>query len=445
MNHTETSPSFWERNKVLNKGFLVAILILLMLIPGMFVSNLVTERQKRQESVVSEVSSKWAGQQTIVGPILMLPYKDYYKGTDGIVRETKKTAFILPDELHVNGSMDPQEKKRSLYSVMLYRSKLQLTGKFNMLPLQALQIPPDLVLWNEARLAITMGDLRGIEDQVHLDWNGAKLMLDAGIPENNLLKSGLSIPVAVNAQDQYTFSLNLNVRGSGLLYFTPVGKTTDVTLSANWKDPAFDGQYLPSTSTVTDKNFTASWKILPLSRSFPQAWRENGKNLAESAFGVRLIQPVDGYAKTFRSVKYAILFIALTFVCFFFLEIMQKRQVHPLQYLLVGFALIIFYTLLLSISEYAGFNIAYLIASLATVSLITLYASSIFKSGKTALGFGISLAGLYGYIFILIQSEDYALLFGSIGLFIIIAIIMYYSRKIDWYGVSRPHTGAPSL
>jgi inner membrane protein len=435
--NTNAALTFWECNRVLIKGFLVGFLILIMLVPAALVNELVRERQKRQEEVVAEVSSKWADSQTVAGPILMLPYKYTEKTGEGKWTEHTGMTYILPDELKINGSMEPTEKKRSLYSVLLYRSDLKLTGKFNQLPLQQLRVPAETVLWNEARLVLNISDVRGIEDQVALKWNDTTQNMDAGVPANNQIKEGLSAQVAVNAQSQSTFSINISLRGSGHLYFTPVGKITEMDLSANWKDPAFDGQYLPVTSEITDKSFKAHWKIMPLSRSYPQAWKDNTQELDKAAFGVRLIQPVDGYAKTNRSVKYAILFIALTFTCFFFLEILQKKQVHPLQYLLVGMALTIFYTLLLSISEYTGFNIAYLIASSATVSLIGLYAWSMFRSGKTALGFTFAIALLYTYIFVLIQSEDYALLFGSIGLFAIIAILMYYSRRIDWYGTSR--------
>jgi inner membrane protein len=239
----------------------------------------------------------------------------------------------------------------------------------------------------------------------------------------------------VDAQTPVNFSMHIDLRGSERLYFTPVGKTTEATLKAPWKDPAFDGQYLPTeTPNVNDKGFTAKWKILPVSHAFPQQWKDKGVTLTDAAFGAKLIQPVDGYAKTERSVKYAILFIALTFTIFFFLEILKRNHIHPLQYLLVGFALSIFYTLLLSISEYTGFNIAYLIATAATITLIGLYVRSIFREMKTAIGFTSALGALYGYIFILVQLQDYALLFGSIGLFVIVAIMMYYSGKIDWYG-----------
>ncbi|MFT4094485.1 MAG: cell envelope integrity protein CreD [Niabella sp.] len=260
------------------------------------------------------------------------------------------------------------------------------------------------------------------------------LMLIPAVFLQNLVSERQQRQQEVINDAENTFAVNLKLKGSENLYFTPVGKTSIVNLSSKWKTPAFDGQYLPAPYSINDNGFTARWKVLQVSRNYPQAWLSGGYDLESAAFGVRLIQPADNYSKTDRSVKYAILFIALTFTVFFFLEIIQKRQIHPLQYLLVGFSLCIFYTLLLSISEYTGFNPAYLIAAPATVSLIGLYVWGIFKKAKVALAFIVALGGLYTYIFILIQLQDYALLFGSIGLFLIIAVLMYFSRKIDWYG-----------
>jgi inner membrane protein len=241
--------------------------------------------------------------------------------------------------------------------------------------------------------------------------------------------------VQVDSQQKIAFSISLKIKGSSFLYFTPTGKTTVASVSSTWKHPSFDGQYLPSQpATVSENGFSAQWKILQVSRSYPQVWTDaNEFDINKSAFGVKLLQPTDGYAKTQRSVKYAIMIIALTFTIFFFVEIFQKRRVHPLQYILVGIALCVFYTLLLSISEYIGFNGAYAIASLATVSLIGLYVLGIFKKLQIAAGFATALGALYTYIFVLIQLQDYALLFGSVGLFVILAVIMYFSRKIDWY------------
>lgn len=435
---TETFPTFWERNKILIKGFLIGFLILIMLIPTAFLFSLVRERQNRQEEVISEVSNKWASQQTIKGPILLVPYKTEETNDQGKLVQVIRNAYFLPDVLTIDGNLKPEERHRSLYNVTLYKSDLVLSGEFHPLPVQKLQLAPENMLWNDAHLLLGINDARGLEDEVSLMWNNTTQQLEAGVPENNVLKEGLSVPVSIDSQKATSFAINIHLKGSSYLYFTPVGKTTDVTIQSSWKDPAFDGAYLPTqTPVVANNGFTAKWKVLQVSRNYPQFWKEENYKLDSSAFGVKLLQPTDSYAKTDRSVKYAILFIALTFIIFFFLEIFQKKQIHPLQYLLVGFALSIFYTLLLSISEYTGFNIAYLIASTATVGLIGLYVWGIFRQIKITLGFTVALGALYTYIFILIQLQDYALLFGSIGLFIILAIIMYYSRKIDWYGMGK--------
>jgi inner membrane protein len=433
--NTTPSDSVWDRNRTLLKGLLIGFLILIMLIPQVFISNLVNEREQRRQQVVEEVSSKWATAQNITGPLLIVPY---VKANEKTHAPERRNAYFLPDQLKINGNLQPEVRKRSLYSVTLYHSDLELTGRFDALPLQKLQIDPSEVLWNEVKLAVGIDDARGLEEEVMLHWNNAATAMEAGVPENGVVNDGLS--TVVNAQAGGAFSLHIKLKGSEYLHFTPVGKTTEVTLQSPWKDPKFEGQYLPSQQAdVTDKGFVAKWKIMQVSRSYPQYWTRSDMQVRSSAFGVQLIQPTDNYAKTDRSVKYALLFIGLTFVVFFFIELLQKKQIHPLQYLMVGMALCIFYTLLLSISEYTGFDPAYLVAATATVSLIGIYVWSIFRNGKTAAGFTAALAGLYGYIYILIQLQDYALLFGSIGLFIILAVIMLYSRKIDWYNTGR-HT-----
>ncbi len=432
---TQQQPyGFWDNNRVLIKGILVGILILVMMIPQVFVSNLVYERQERQTQVVNEVSSKWAARQTITGPVLMLPYLD-----SGVVKQ----AYVLPEELKINGTLQPTQKKRSLYNVMLYSAKLTLDGRFSPVPLQKLGLHSDNIIWKDARIVVSLDDMHGLTDQVTLNWNGTNQQMEAGVPNNDIVDNGISIPVAIDPQNPSSFSINMSLRGSDHLNFVPAGKTTEVNLIASWKDPKFDGLYLPETSDITKDRFTAHWKIMPLTRSYPECWKSNHYDMHGAAFGVGLIQPVDGYAKTNRSVKYAILFIALTVTFFFFLEIIMRRKIHPIQYILVGMALTIFYTLLLSISEYTGFDVAYLIAAAATVGLISSYVWGIFKKIKTATMFTAALAGLYGYIYILIQLEDYALLFGSIGLFLILAIIMHYSRKVDWYGTKNKPADTP--
>jgi inner membrane protein len=430
---TTNTAGFAENNRSLLKGILIGVLILLMLIPAAFIGELVRERAQRQQQVVHEVSSKWAEPQTITGPILIIPYLEYEPQTDGTTLARRKMAYFLPDELKINGQVFPETRHRSLYEVTLYRSDLQLEGNFPKPDFAALKIEPKDVLWNEASIGVGLNDNRGLEDQVHLQWNANQHLMEAGRINNKLLPSALSSNVSCQPENGNKFSIRMKLKGSQELYFSPLGKITSVALKSTWADPAFDGKFLPESSDITTGGFNAHWKVLQTSTPYPRAWVKDHLPLSEMAFGVKLLQPTDNYAKTERTVKYAILFIGLSFTVFFFIEMLQKRQVHPLQYLLVGIALTVFYTLLLSISEYTGFNIAYAIASLATVGLIGSYVHSIFRKAGIALGFTIALAALYGYIFFLVQLQDYALLFGSVGLFIVVALAMYCSRSIDWY------------
>lgn len=436
VNHSAENNS----QRYLIKGSIIAALILILLIPASLLRNLVHEREERQRQVVTEVSSKWAGGQTLVGPVLAVPYNIVLKAADGRVMEQRKMAYFLPDALRIKGSVQPEERHRSLYTVALYRSGISLAGRFNALPLQSIGLTPEQMVWSDARLMLGLNDPRGLEEEVVLNWAGTSRPLEAGMPQNRLGIGGLSVPVSIDAQSSADFNINLKLKGSERLYFTPVGRTTEVSLQSPWKDPAFDGQYLPTTSTINPTGFESSWKVLHVARTYGQSWTGDGQpEILKSAFGVRLIQPTDGYAKTDRSVKYAILFIGLTFALAFFIELLQKRPVHPLQYLLVGAALCVFYTLLLSISEYTAFNTAYFIAATATVALISGYMWSLFAKLSVALTFAGVLGGLYGYIFILLQLQDYSLLFGSIGLFGILAALMYASRKVDWYGAGQKH------
>lgn len=438
MNTPQKDPwtnNFWNANRLTIKGIIVGILILVMLIPSAFIFNLVEERGARQDQIIREESSKWASAQNVTGPVLVIPYLEKWETSKGEIESTKKIAYVLPDQLKINGNIQPQKKHRSIYDITVYTSDIALEGSFGSIASYALNIPEENILLQEARLCIGISDFKGIEDQVDMTWDETQLIFNSGLPENDVIRNGLSVAMpATDMTTPHNFSMKLRLRGSDRLIFTPIGKTTLATLNSTWVDPSFDGNFLPTDKKISEAGFTANWKVQHLNRSYPQSWKEGRYNIDDSAFWVTLLQPVDSYAKTMRSVKYAILFIALTFGLYFFVEILQKRPVHPIQYILVGLALSVFYTLLLSISEYKQFNTAYAIAAAATITLITLYTKSLFNTWKVSLLFGGLLTMLYGFIFILIQLQDTALLFGSIGLFILLAIIMYYSRKIEWYG-----------
>jgi inner membrane protein len=235
----------------------------------------------------------------------------------------------------------------------------------------------------------------------------------------------------------HQLKLELDLKGSEQLFFTPVGKTTVVDLKSSWPTPAFNGTFLPDTHSVRTDGFDAHWKVLHLNRNYPQVFMDAAYNISYSSFGVDLIMPIDGYQKTTRSVKYAMLIILLTFLVFFFVEITQQKKIHPFNYIIVGFALCLFYTLLLSFSEYMEFSLAYLIATVMTVGAISYFIYYLFKGTRVFVAIGGMLALLYGFMFVLVQLESYALIIGSLGLFVVMCAIMNYTRRIDWYNLGK--------
>jgi inner membrane protein len=428
------------KNSILFKLFTIFVLVLLLLIPTALIKGLIGDRENTQNEAIREVSSKWAESQTVSGPFISIPFYKFIKepakkDTPERIIQIKDYIHILPTQLKIAGNLQPEKRNRGMYEIVVYNSKLSISGVFNTLDLKTLDIDPKNILFDKAEFIVGINDLRGIEKQVVLNWNQTNCYFNSGVTSNDVIESGINAKVSLDPSDkiQYQFNLDLDLKGSQFLYFTPVGKITDVNLTSSWKNPSFNGSFLPDTRTISQNGFSANWNILHLNRNYPQIWIGNVHKIENSNFGIDLLLPVDNYQKSYRSIEYAILFIGFTFLVFFFIEVLYKRFIHPIQYLLVGISLIIFYTLLLSISEHLVFNLAFILAAIATLLLITTYIQAILKSKNlTILIFGILLV-LYSFIFIIIQLQDYALLIGSIGIFIILSLFMYFSRKIDWY------------
>jgi inner membrane protein len=247
------------------------------------------------------------------------------------------------------------------------------------------------------------------------------------------------IPLSPTQKDS-RFSLELNLNGSEQLRFIPMGETTRVNLESTWPSPSFNGAFLPVSRQVSNNGFSATWNILHLNRNFPQFWVGNQYMVGESSFGLRLLITADIYQKSIRISKYAVMFIVFTFSAFFFSEVISRKRVHPIQYILIGLAIILFYVLLLSLSEHLNFDLAYILSAAAITTIITGYSRGILKSNYFALTvFGILIV-LYAYLYIVLQLEDYALLMGGIGLFMVLTTVMYITRKIDWYSLDKDQT-----
>lgn len=432
------------RDSVLLKLIVIGLLMLALLIPLAMVDGLVSERQARHQQAANEVAASWGLEQTLGGPVLTIPYIVRGKDAAGKVQTWKMMATFLPETLLVDGRIDPERRSRGIFEVAVYRTHLSWKGSFRHPDFSVWGIDREDVLWDEAEVSLGVPDMRGLRRGVRMTWAGQGLDLAPGGAVEGMWSRGLRTPVAglaaAEAGRAYPFAFDLTLDGSRSLQILPLGKQTTVKLTAPWPDPSFVGAYLPESRRITDKGFESTWSVPYFGRSYPQQWRSSEANtvapreaLDASAFGVDLFLAVDAYQKTERSLKYSILFLLLTFLTFFLYEVFNPFSLHPLQYLMVGSALCLFYLLLLSISEHATFGLAYAVASAATVVLIGGYSAAILRGRMRALGTAAALAGLYGYLYVLLQAEDYALLLGSVGLFAILAVVMFVTRRVDWY------------
>ncbi|WP_258103304.1 cell envelope integrity protein CreD [Marinoscillum sp. MHG1-6] len=444
------------KNTISIKLILILSLILLLLIPTSYVKSLIEERETINQEANQEVRSKWANEQTINGPIISIPllyefdkevekevkFKDGKEIRTEIVKEIIKheetrLLHILPEELYVDGTLKTEQLHRGIYDIIVYRSDSKIEGHFIINP----DIDPKglkSIHWNKAFLTLGISDLRGINEALKIEFNKQHLYPKPGSRIPQMVPSGITVELpdlSENLEKPIEFSLNLNLQGSGNISFVPVGGITKVKVQSEWSSPSFEGKFLPDSRSVSDSGFNSDWEILHLNRNFPQSWIDNkyASSLKNAAFGVNLILALDDYQKAMRSAKYAIMTIALTFLVFFLVEILNNRKIHPFQYTLVGLALCLFYVLLISISEHIDFNLAYAMSSMITIASICSYSLSVFKNKKLALVLLATLIGIYGFLFVTIQLADYALLMGSIGLSLILSTTMYFTRNINWY------------
>lgn len=435
---------------------LLGFLVLLLLIPTFMVRGLINERAFYQNDIVRGIAQSWGDRQSIGGPVLVVPYKwrekTQYTDNKNIVRteivEHIDNAYFLPETLKISGSVPSKILTRhGIFQVPVYEAQLQVEGRFLRPNFAALEIEEADVVWDKAFVLIKASQPKGLREGVTVDWNGSKTSVSPLIGTADLLGTNLSARVpmtgAKDVQD-FDFKFAIKAAGSQDLEFIPLGNDTQVHLESDWPHPNFSGDYLPTDRNVTEKGFTADWQVSGLGRNLPQQFKRGDirqESLIVPSFQTTFMKPVDIYQLSDRAAKYSVLFIFLTFLGFFLFEILGKLKVHPVQYLLVGFALCLFYLLLLSLSEHIAFAASYAIAATATVALITAYMSRLLRFRKTLLLSGV-LSGLYAYLYNLLQAEDGSLLMGSIGLFAILALVMFLTRKIDWYSVSETEVPA---
>ncbi|MDA3615588.1 cell envelope integrity protein CreD [Polluticaenibacter yanchengensis] len=427
-------------HSVLLKLGIILGIVLILLIPSTLIMGLVSERHMRSNEVKEEISAKWADPQLLSGLYLTVPYIEFVKLDSGKIRREEGTFILIPETLEVHDSINTEPKGRSLFNVLLYTSNSKFTGTFNY------KIPngvePQNVFWDRAVASFGISDFKGINKISKLTIGTQSLSMEPGGVDTRIAEKGLSTPVNLTGfseAEPLKFNLELSIKGSEQLHYLPLAANSSFYQKSNWSSPSFNG-YKVSSDYKIENGYTAEWHFNKASLPFTTTIQHN-LNDKELSFGVKLIQPTDHYNSTNRSIKYAILIIGLTFGLFFIFENVQKKQVHPIQYALIGLAMVVFYILLLAISEYTGFAIAYLIASSATVLLISSFIQGLLKSTKATITLAVFISFLYGFLFTLIQLEDTALITGSIGLFILLAIAMHFSKKINWYN-KTPHAAA---
>ncbi len=437
-NQTIKKTNDFIRNSATIKIIAIGLLVVILLIPTFMISSLMRERESRRNDVVREISEKWGNSQTIAGPFFTIPYKSFYKDEDDKLKSSIDYLHVLPENITVDGQIDTQIRYRSIYEAVLYNSQITINGNFVIPVLSQSDIDPANVLWDKAIFSIGISDMGGIQSNVEILYNDKTYKSNPGLKTADIASSGLHcfIPLSPNG-DENRFSFKLSLNGSEKVHVLPLGESTNLKLKSSWPSPSFNGAFLPTVREVTKDGFSAEWNVLHLNRNYPQFWVGNQYKVSKSAFGVELLITANIYQKSMRISKYAIMFIVFTFVAFFFSEIINRNRVHPIQYILIGLAVILFYVLLLSISEQLNFDLAYIISALAITSVITGYSQGILKNKNFTLTvFGI-LAVLYSYLYIVLQLEDYAQLMGSIGLFIVLTTVMYITRKIDWYSIEK--------
>ncbi|MBX9913597.1 MAG: cell envelope integrity protein CreD [Pseudomonadaceae bacterium] len=442
-----------NRNLAIKLG-VIALLMLLLMIPLLMIGGMVSDRQQLRDGVLADIARSSSGEQHLTGPILVVPYRKMVRewkthektGARYLEeREERSRLYFLPEQFQLNGHVLTEERKRGIYQARLYHSDNQVSGYFQVPAQYGISDDYADYRFEPAFLSVGISDIRGIENDLKLRLNDAEITFAAGSGDR-LLANGVHAPLAdidsVNGQ-RLSFAFDLKLQGTEQLWVTPVGRESKVQLSSTWPHPSFVGEFLPVKHEVNDNGFIADWQTSFFATNFAQVLDDcandnNCEAYNSREFGVSFVDPVDQYLKTDRAIKYALLFIALTFAGFFLFEVLKRLAVHPVQYGLVGLALALFYLLLLSLSEHLPFATAYAIAAVACVSLLGVYLAAVLHSALRGLGFAAALAALYSMLYGLLRAEDYALLMGSLLVFGLLAGVMLLTRKLDWYGVGKP-------
>lgn len=452
--------------RLILKVVAVFFVSLFLIVPISRVESLVYERQLMRDQVVADIAKSAGYAQTVSGPYLVVPYEQrmrrWTEETNDKPRQmieytSPGELVFLPKQFDVKGNVDIQERARGIYKARVFGLTSDLIGEFELQPAYGIQENVEDYTFGTPYLVLGLSDIRGIGTELKLQWGDAQASFAPNTTPSgsargpalaSVLASGVHAPLVMDApkeKQMRPFAIHLSLQGTSELRVAPVGRSTRVQLSSNWPHPSFIGDFLPKSHSIRNDGFEANWEtsffatnLEGLAERCHSAVEGACNELASKTFAVSFVDPVDQYLKSERATKYAFLFVGLTFALFFLFEVLRRFSVHPVQYGLVGLALAVFFLLLLSLSEHLGFATAYGISACASVLLIGYYVVPILGSARNASGFSAALGGLYGVLYGILSSEDYALLTGSLVVFGVLGLVMVLTRNVNWTKFGQP-------
>ena len=425
------------------KVFFVGLLVMVLLIPVSMIKQVIHDRQQVSREAERDIMQSWGGEQLIAAPVLILPYETMDTTQYGSRLVTGKHIYVLPEHLNIEVGLKPEIRYRGIHKIPVYTSIIHFDGSFDLPDAAELQVNLSQIDLDNVLLVVGVSDARAISKTPVIEIGNqsssfvAGGLLAAGLPPQIFAR--IKNPFGEEGVKRVPFSFDLSLNGTNSLKFLPLGDTTRVAMTSPWVSPSFSGAYLPVSREISDDGFTALWEVSSLGRSLPPIWRDgdlNNNDVLQSQFGVDIFVPIGVYQLTLRATKYAVLFIGLTFVAYFLFEIMAGLKLHLLQYLMIGFANTLFYLLLLSLAEHIGFVWAYVASAIASASLIIGYSSAVLQQKNRVGLIAVVMLCLYSFLYMTLRAETYALLFGALGLWASLAIVMYLTRRVDWFGVA---------
>ncbi|MBU6951530.1 cell envelope integrity protein CreD [Hahella sp. HN01] len=436
----------WRRfglHSPLGKAFMIGVMILILQIPIVEINGLIGERSVRYHNVVTEITEKWGGEQTVNGPFLVIPVDTASKAvaSETAARPIMRIHYLMvtPTYLHAKFKVTSDIRYRGIYEAPLYHTDANLKGAFDLRPqLQELEENQSLRL-KDAYLSVAIGDVKAIQSPIKFLWNEHEVAPSPGGGMADVSGVHMRLPVgSIRTDAPNDFNLAIRLKGSQALYVSPVGQESNIEIDGDWLDPSFQGNWLPVERKLERDTFYAKWDIPFLAKGVPASWTGSAPALLDQVsplVGVSRPAAGAGYQEISRSVKYALLFLTCTFACLWLFEVISGVRIHVMQYLFTGLTLCLFYLLFLSLSEHLGTWAAYLIACGAVIGQAGWYAGQFIRRRKLTIAFVALLIVLYGYLLSLLNEQDLALLYGSLGLFVILSAAMFATRRIDWYNL----------